>query len=87
MSFLSKKIRLVIECSNNELAEIIKKTLEPENKLLGEKTEIETVVKSNCVVIEILSTASLSSLRYTIDDIVHTVATIEGVYKSAVNQK
>jgi tRNA threonylcarbamoyladenosine modification (KEOPS) complex Pcc1 subunit len=87
MSILSKKVRLVIDCSNNELANIIKKTLEPENRILGEKTEIETVVDRNRVIIKIQSTASLSSLRYTIDDIVHTVATIEGVYKSAKNQK
>ncbi|MHA2307770.1 MAG: KEOPS complex subunit Pcc1 [Candidatus Heimdallarchaeaceae archaeon] len=85
MTLLSKKIKFVIECLDNELARIIKETLEPENKLLGEKTKIKTVTDNKNVIIEIQSSASISSLRHTIDDIVHTVATIEGVYKSVNN--
>jgi tRNA threonylcarbamoyladenosine modification (KEOPS) complex Pcc1 subunit len=85
MTFLSKNIKLVIECQDSELARIIKETLEPENKLLEEKTEINIIIESNNAIIEIQSSASISSLRYTIDDIVHTIATIEEVYKSVNN--
>ena len=85
MTFLSKNIKFVIECLDNDLARIIKETLEPENRQLGEKTSIKTITDNNSVIIEIQSSASISSLRHTIDDIVHTVATIEGVYKSVNN--
>ena len=87
MEIFSKRIKLVIECSSDELARIIAETLEPENKLLDEQTEIKTIIDSNSIKIEIQSSASLSSLRYTVDDIIHTIATIEGVYKSVNEEK
>jgi tRNA threonylcarbamoyladenosine modification (KEOPS) complex Pcc1 subunit len=85
MNFLEKKIRFVVECFDSKLAKIIKETLEPENKLLGNKTKIKTIIEDKKIIIEIQSSASISSIRHTIDDIIHTIATIEGVYKSANN--
>ncbi|MHA2358159.1 MAG: KEOPS complex subunit Pcc1 [Candidatus Heimdallarchaeaceae archaeon] len=82
MPVKSTKIQLRIECTNKEVASIIVESLEPENKQLDEHTQIKTKILENCIIIELETSAKLSSLRHTIDDIIHTISTIEEVYKT-----
>ena len=74
--------QLNIECKNKELAEIIAKSLEPENSLLKDNTKITIQIVQNTLSIQIESTASISSLRYTVDDILHTISLIENTYEA-----
>jgi tRNA threonylcarbamoyladenosine modification (KEOPS) complex Pcc1 subunit len=71
----------MITCSNEKIAEVIAKGLEPENKELT-KTDIETKTEAENVIISIESKSSISSLRHTIDDIIHTISLIEKVYNT-----
>ena len=74
--------KMTIECKNAGIAEIIAKSLEPENKQLDENTSIIMLIEENELIIELESSSSLSTLRNTIDDIISTISTIESVYKS-----
>jgi len=76
--------KIIIRCSNENIAKIIAKGLEPENKELT-KTEIRTKTEAETVIINIESESSISSLRYTIDDIIHSISVIENVYNSVDN--
>jgi len=76
------QIKLIFQCSTEKLAEIIVKTLEPENKLIDDSTEINMTQEGKEINIEINSSASIPSLRYTIDDILHTLSTIEKVHET-----
>ena len=87
MSSQTNQISLTFYCSTENLASIIVKTLEPENKLSNERTKINMVQEGTRINIEIKSSASISSLRYTIDDILHTLATIEKVHETIEKKK
>ncbi len=76
--------KIVITCTNENISRIIEKSLEPENKELT-KTDIETKTEAETVIIDIKSKSSISSLRHTIDDIIHTIAVIERVYNTVNN--
>ena len=76
------QIKLTFQCSTEKLAAIIVRTLAPENKLIGDSTEINMTQEGQEINIEINSSASISSLRYTIDDILHTLSTIEKVHET-----
>ena len=78
----STKIQITISCINPELAEIIIKGLEPENSLLDDDTKIVMKRDGRNVEISIESIAEVSSLRYTVDDILNTISTIEKVFLS-----
>ncbi|MHA1202203.1 MAG: KEOPS complex subunit Pcc1 [Candidatus Heimdallarchaeaceae archaeon] len=78
----STQVQITISCLNPELAEIIVKGLEPENALLDDDTKIVMMRDGKSVKIEIESIAGVSSLRYTLDDILNTISTIEKVYLS-----
>ena len=80
------QIKLSFQCSTEKLAGIIVKTLEPENRLIDEGTEISMIQEGKRINIEINSSASISSLRYTIDDILHTLSTIEKVHDTIENK-
>ena len=82
MSVKSTSILLRFECTNKDVASIIVESLEPENKLLNKQTQIETEIVENSIIIKIETSAKLSSIRHTIDDIIHTISTIEEVYKT-----
>ena len=73
--------KIVITCSSEKIAEIIAKGLEPENRDLT-KTEIKTETNAENVIINIESKSGVSSLRHTIDDIIHTISLIEKVYNT-----
>ncbi|MBY9000926.1 MAG: hypothetical protein KGD64_08440 [Candidatus Heimdallarchaeota archaeon] len=81
----STKTQFTIDCISEKLAEIIIKGLEPENSLLDENTQISMRREGKTVEISIESYADISSIRYTLDDILHTVSTIEKVFLSANN--
>ena len=78
----STDIQICVNCFNPELAEIIVKGLEPENSLLDEKTKIVMNREGKKIEINIESVSGISSLRYTVDDILNTISTIEKVYLS-----
>lgn len=78
----STQVQITISCLNPELAEIIVKGLEPENDLLDDDTKIVMMRDGKSVKIKIESIAGISSLRYTLDDILNTISTIEKVYLS-----
>jgi len=82
MPVKSTSIQLRIECTNKDIVPIIVESLEPENKLLNKHTQIKTEIIENSIIIKIETSAKLSSLRYTIDDIIHTITIIEEVYKT-----
>ena len=73
---------MVIECKNNDMANIIAKSLEPENKQVDNKTTITMKIYNNKLVLKLKSSSPISTLRNTVDDIISTISTIESVYKS-----
>lgn len=77
-------IQLDINCTSDEIANIILKSLEPENKFLEGDTQITSTVTGNILSIKIESVSKLSSLRYTIDDILHTITVIESTYNAVM---
>lgn len=79
----STQVQITISCINLELAEIIIKGLEPENSLLDDDTKIVMKRDGRNVEISIESIAEISSIRYTLDDILNTISTIEKVFLSA----
>ncbi len=79
----STQVQITIGCINPELAEIIVKGLEPENSLLDDDTKIIMKRDGKNVEISIESSAKISSIRYTLDDILNTISTIEKVFLSA----
>lgn len=79
----STQVQITINCINPELAEIIVKGLEPENSLLDDNTKIVMKRDGKNVEIRMESIAELSSIRYTLDDILNTISTIEKVFLSA----
>ena len=78
----STQVQITIGCINPELAEIIVKGLEPENSLLDDDTKIIMKRDGKNVEISIESSAEISSIRYTLDDILNTISTIEKVFLS-----
>jgi hypothetical protein len=76
------QVQITINCINPKLAEIILKGLEPENALLDDDTKIIMKRDGKNVKIRIESIAEISSIRYTLDDILNTVSTIEKVFLS-----
>lgn len=75
-------LTMVIECKNNEMANIIAKSLEPENKQVDDKTKITMEIDDNKLILKLKSSSPISTLRNTADDIISTISTIESVYKS-----
>lgn len=73
---------MVIECKNNDIANIIAKSLEPENKQVDNKTTITMEIENNKLILKLKSSSPISTLRNTADDIISTISTIESVYKS-----
>ncbi len=73
---------MVIECKNNDMANIIARGLEPENKQVDDKTTITMEIDDNKLILKLKSSSSISTLRNTADDIIGTISTIESVYKS-----
>ncbi|MCE7739702.1 MAG: CTAG/PCC1 family protein [Candidatus Heimdallarchaeota archaeon] len=73
---------MVIECKNNDMANIIAKSLEPENKQVDDKTTITMEIDENKLILKLKSSSPISTLRNTVDDIISTISTIESVYKS-----
>ncbi len=78
----STKVQITINCISSELAGIIIKGLEPENSLLDDNTKIGMKRDGRSVEISVESTANVSSIRYTLDDILNTISTIEKVFLS-----
>ena len=87
MDSQTNQISLTFHCSTENLASIILKTLEPENKLSDERTKINMIQEGTKINIEIESSASISSLRYTIDDILHTLSTIENIHETVEKKR
>ena len=77
MKLDSTKVQITINCISSELAGIIIKGLEPENSLLDDNTKIVMKRDGRNVEINVESTANVSSIRYTLDDILNTISTIE----------
>jgi len=73
---------MVIECKNNDMVNIIAKSLEPENKQVDDKTTITMEIDTNKLILKLKSSSPISTLRNTADDIISTISTIESVYKS-----
>ena len=80
----STQVQITISCIKQELAEIIVKGLEPENSLLDDDTKIVMNRDGRDVEISIESIAEISSIRYTLDDILNTISTIEKVFLSTI---
>jgi len=74
--------KMVIECKNNDIVNIIAKSLEPENKQVNDKTTITMEIDNNKLILKLKSSSPISTLRNTADDIISTISTIESVYKS-----
>ena len=81
------QVSLIINCLNTEIVDVISKTLEPENRILDDKTKIKMEKKSKTLRIEISSESTIMSLRTTIDDIFHTIQIIKKVYQTIQKHK
>ncbi len=82
MVFNKTTITLSIECSNENFANIILKSLEPENKQIDENSEIQMFLDKENLFIKFSSFSSISTVRNTIDDILSTINTSERIYKT-----
>ena len=81
------QVSLIINCLNSEIVDVISKSLEPENKILSDKTKIKMEKKSKALRIEISSESTILSLRTTIDDIFHTIQIVKKVYQTIQKHK
>lgn len=81
------QVSLIINCLNTEIVDVISKSLEPENKILVDKTKIKMEKKSKTLRIEISSESTILSLRTTIDDIFHTIQIVKKVYQTIQKHK
>lgn len=81
MVFNKTTLILSIECSNEDFANIILKSLEPENQLIDENSEIQMSLEKENLFIKFSSFSSISTIRNTIDDILSTINTSERIYK------
>lgn len=80
MKQISKsEMTIVITCQSMENARILMECLEPENRLLDDRTNILARVENKKLIIKLESTSSISSLRTTVDDIFHTIRLSESV--------
>ncbi len=86
MGFCSLEFSMKVKCLNEELAQIIAKTLAPENEQVDSQTEITMKIERNILTIYLKSNSSVSTIRNTVDDIISTINTIENVCKT-VNSK
>ncbi len=73
------KFQLVLECLTQESVKILKQCLEPENKELDGRTIITMNENGNHLIIDIKSSASLPSFRFTVDDIMHHLSLLNSV--------
>ena len=80
-------VSLIINCLNTEIVGVISKSLEPENKILTDKTKIRMEKKGKALRIEISSESTILSLRTTIDDIFHTIQIVKKVYQTIQKHK
>lgn len=81
------QVSLIINCLNTEIVDVISKSLEPENKIIVDKTKIKMEKKSKTLRIEISSESTILSLRTTIDDIFHTIQIVKKVYQTIQKHK
>jgi len=81
------QVSLIINCLNTEIVDVISKSLEPENKILVDKTKIKMEKKNKTLRIEISSESTILSLRTTIDDIFHTIQIVKKVYQTIQKHK
>ena len=81
------QVSLIINCLNTEVVDVISKSLEPENKILTDKTKIKMEKKRKALRIEISSESTILSLRTTIDDIFHTIQIVKKVYQTIQKHK
>lgn len=80
-------ITLSITCSSEEFAQIILKSLEPENKQINEKSKIEMSIENQILVLKFTSYSSLSTIRNTFDDIISTINTSENIYRTVKSKE
>jgi len=72
---------ITIEFIDSDFAQVITKSLEPENKLIDANSSIKMRLANQKLQIEFSSTSSLTTIRNTIDDILSTINTSESIYK------
>lgn len=86
---LSKKteITVSITCVDEKFAEVVLKSLEPENKQIDEKSSIIMKTEGKNLIIEFSSYSSISTIRNTLDDILNTINTTERIYKTVTKTK
>lgn len=75
-------LSIVIEFIDNNFAEVVLKSLEPENSQIDKNSSIQMRIDTNKLIIEYFSTSPLSTIRSTIDDIFSTINTSETIYKT-----
>ncbi len=80
-------ITISIECSDENFAEIISKSLEPENSQLDDKSNIEMILENRILTIKLSSSSPLPTIRKTVDDIINTISTSESIYKTVKRKK
>ncbi len=78
---LNSKVSLIIYSKNRQLLQVISKCLEPENSLLNAHTKIFTDLDKDQLTINIFSDTKISTIRNTLDDILHTTHLISSIYK------
>ena len=82
MILKNTKISISIEFLDEIFAEVVLKSLEPENKQIDDKSEIQMELEKQNLLIKFSSTTSLITIRNTIDDILSTINTSENIYKA-----
>ena len=82
MPLKDSNITITIDFSDDNLAEIIWNALEPENKQIDDRSNIEMKLEKRRLVVEFSSQSSLSTIRSTVDDIINTINTSENIYKA-----
>ncbi|MCE7742491.1 MAG: hypothetical protein GOP50_08510 [Candidatus Heimdallarchaeota archaeon] len=80
-------ITISLDFLDVHFAEVILKSLEPENKQIDEKSKIEMTLENQKLLIKFSSLSSLSTIRNTIDDIFNTISTSENIYITVKRKK
>ncbi|MHA1198356.1 MAG: KEOPS complex subunit Pcc1 [Candidatus Heimdallarchaeaceae archaeon] len=87
MSSEETTITISIDFLDKKFAEILQKSLEPENKHVDDKSKIEMILENQKLLIKFSSLSSLPTIRNTIDDIFTTISTSENIYKTVKRKK
>ena len=74
------KAKIIIKYESSKIAEHILRSIEPEN-LITKELKIKGTIKNNELQTEVITTKSVGTLKYTIDDLLMAIQLAEKILK------